>query len=195
MTFTVRTLADLSLGVVLALCALSGCKPTTTLAQPTRDGGLQLVGHRTDVEPLVTPARIDAWLEWQTRIRRELGPLSRDGGAGLRVRALAEARLMRDVKLDEAQVDAIEAVVSAVLAERDVARLSGAAALGEFTAGLSQLTEAQRTSVEAALKEASARAAGDGGLGALRVQFGDDAVQAVLEREAALRAVNDFPQP
>lgn len=128
----------------------------------------------------VTATSVDAWLTWQAGLRAL--PRS-DAGLDVRARARQEARLLADVGLSSADADAVEAVVSAVVAERNVAKISGAEALAHFKERLAQLAPEQRAKAEAALHDLS-----DGGaaaaLGELENTWGADAVSAVLAREA-----------
>ncbi|MFZ5439098.1 MAG: hypothetical protein ACOZQL_03775 [Myxococcota bacterium] len=133
-----------------------------------------------EAAPPVTAARLDAWLQWQRAVAQLSG---RDGGAlELRQRARLEAALLADAGLTEAQADAIEAVVAAVVAERSVARITGAEALQQFKAGLAQLAPEQRAKAEAALADLQSKAA-PGSLAPLEAQFGADVVRVVLDRE------------
>jgi hypothetical protein len=157
----------------LALAACTSAPPPVAI-----DAGV-LVATR-EVGPVVTEARLDAWLAWH----RALQALpARDGGAGeLRVRARVEAVLLADAGLTDAQADAIEAVVAAVVAERSVAKITGAEALTQFKAGLAQLAPEQRVKAEAALADLQAKSTA-GSLGPLEAQYGADAVRVVLSRE------------
>lgn len=138
-----------------------------------------------DAGPLVNEARLDAWLRWQQGLAG-LPPIGRgDGGEGaaLRLRARQEAALLADAGLTSDEADALEAVVAAVVAERNVARLTGAEALQQFKAGLAQLGDAQRQKAEQALADLQAKSQ-QGNLGAVEAQFGVEAVRVVLTREA-----------
>lgn len=156
-----------------------GCPPSSPSSAAVDAGAAT---HAVDAGPPVTAARLDAWLAWH----RALAALPvRDGGAGeLRQRARLEAALLADAGLTDAQADAIEAVVAAVVAERSVAKLTGAEALTQFKAGLQALAPEQRAKAEAALADLQARAAPQGALVAVEAQFGVDAVRVVLDREA-----------
>lgn len=136
-----------------------------------------------DAGPIVTQARLDAWLRWQQALAG-LPPLGRsDGGADLRQRARQEAVLLADAGLTSDQADALEAVVAAVVAERNVARLTGADALQQFRSGMKQLGGEQRLKAEAALADLQAKAT-QASLAAVEQQQGAEAVRVVLTREA-----------
>lgn len=166
----------------LLLClALAACASPQAVVPV--DAGV-LVATR-EVGPLVTEARVDAWLAWH----RALQALPRgDGGPGeLRARARVEAALLADAGLTDAQADAIEAVVAAVVTERTIAKITGAEALSQFKAGLAQLAPEQRVKAEAAivptsLPDLQAKST-SGSWAALEAQYGVDAVRVVLSRE------------
>jgi hypothetical protein len=166
----------------LGLCLLLlGCpKPPES---PAGDAGLA-IAELPDAGPVVTEARLAAWLQWQQALAA-LPPLGRpDGGGGeLRRRARQEAALLADAGLTSDQADAIEAVVAAVVAERNVAKLTGADALAQFRAGMKQLGEEQRARAEAALADLQAKST-QGSLTAVEEQHGAEAVRVVLTREA-----------
>jgi hypothetical protein len=148
------------------------------------DAGLAVL-EAPDAGPAVTEARLDAWLGWQKALA-QLPPLGRpDGGEGaeLRRRARAEAALLADAGLTSDQADAIEAVVAAVVAERNVAKLTGADALNQFKTGLAQLGPEQKAKAEAAMADLQAKSV-QGNLAPVEAQYGADAVRVVLTREA-----------
>ncbi len=136
-----------------------------------------------DAGPIVTQARLDAWLGWQ-RALAALPALTRDGGGPeLRRRARDEAVLLGAAGLTSDQADALEAVVAAVVAERSVAKLTGADALQQFKVGMQQLSVEQRVKAEAAMADLQAKTA-QGSLTGVEAQFGAEAVRTVLTREA-----------
>jgi hypothetical protein len=139
-----------------------------------------------DAGPFLTEARLAAWLGWQERVAA-LPVLTRpDGGSGpelLRIRARQEAVLLVDAGLSSDEADAIEGVVAAVVAERNVARITGAEALQQFRMGMAHLSLEQRLKAEAALADLQAKSA-QGSLAAVEAQYGADAVRVVLTREA-----------
>jgi hypothetical protein len=145
-----------------------------------------LVGGAVDAGPLVTEARLAAWLKWQAELAA-LPALSRaDGGPGpseLRARARQEAMLLVDAGLTNEQADAIEAVVAAVVAERNVARITGADALQQFKEGMAHLSVEQRVKAEAALAATQIKAT-QTSLKQVEEQHGVEAVRVVLTREA-----------
>ena len=167
--------------VAVAALLLCGCpKPPA----PVPDAGLELSCER-DAGPVVTEARLAAWLRWQQALAA-LPPLGRnEGGAGaeLRRRAREEAALLADAGLTSDEADELEAVVAAVVAERNVARLTGADALAQFRSGMKLLSVEQRVKAEAALAELQAKSA-QGSLVGVETQHGVEAVRVVLTREA-----------
>ena len=161
---------------------LLGC-PKPPAVEPV-DAGPPIV-EVIDAGPIVTEERLAAWLTWQQAVAG-LPALGRaDGGRGaeLRVRARQEAALLADAGLTSDQADAIEAVVAAVVAERNVAKLTGADALAQFRSGMKQLSAEQRVKAEAALADLQAKSA-QGALGPVEAQHGVEAVRVVLTREA-----------
>ncbi len=140
----------------------------------TEDAGLLQV--EADAGAPLTAGLLDAWLRWQAR-----GALL-DAGADVRVRAGEEARLLRSVGLTPADAERVEALVAAVVSERNLERISGAEALAQFRASLAQLSEAQRVKAGAALGAATVD--GGGGLPQATQAFGPEAVALVLAREA-----------
>ncbi|MFT3709786.1 MAG: hypothetical protein QM817_19325 [Archangium sp.] len=161
------------------LMLLAGCPKG---GSPTAvDGGIA-IAEAIDAGPLVTEARLAAWLEWQKAMSAlKVG----DAGRGdLKWRAKAELVLLADAGLSIQQVDALEAVIAAVVAERSVSKLTGAEALAKFKAGLAQMSPEQRAKAEAALTELQAKTPQQGSLAAVEAEFGPDAVRVVLAREA-----------
>jgi hypothetical protein len=148
------------------------------------DSGPAIV-EELDAGPMVTEARLDAWLRWQQAMAA-LPPLGRaDGGGGgeLRARARQEAALLADAGLTSDQADALEAVVAAVVAERNVAKLTGADALAQFRSGMKTLGPEQRAKAEAALADLQAKSV-QGSLGPVEAVYGAEAVRVVLTKEA-----------
>ncbi len=138
-----------------------------------------------DAGPLVTEARLAAWLAWQQAVAGlpALGRPDGGGGAELRLRARREAELLADAGLTSDEADAIEAVVAAVVAERNVAKLTGADALQQFRAGMKHLSVEQRVKAEAALADLQVKSS-QGSLVPVETQHGVEAVRVVLTREA-----------
>lgn len=163
---------------------LFGCPPSAPRATAADSG--TLVGGLVDAGPLVTEERLAAWLKWQAALAA-LPSLSRtDGGPGpteLRARARQEALLLTDAGLTNEQADAIEAVVAAVVAERNVARITGADALQQFKEGMAHLSVEQRVKAEAALAATQIKVP-QGSLKQVEEQHGAEAVRVVLTREA-----------
>lgn len=160
-----------------------GCSRAPGLVA-SADAGLVALAQ-VDAGPVVSLARLDAWLRWQQALAALPPPGRGDGGEGaaLRQRARQEAALLADAGLTSDEADALEAVVAAVVAERNVARLTGAEALQQFKAGLQQLGDEQRKKAEQALADLQARSQ-QGNLAAVEAQFGVEAVRVVLTREA-----------
>lgn len=165
------------LGITLFLL---GC-PKTALPEGGVDSGLAEV-EVVDAGPVVTEARLAAWLAWQQALVA-LPPAHADGGSDLRTRARQEAALLAKVGLTSDEADAIEAVVAAVVAERNVAKITGADALQQFRAGMQQLGDEQRLKAEAALADLQAKST-QGSLAAVEELHGVEAVRVVLTREA-----------
>lgn len=164
----------------LSLLLLGCAKPPATIGNGDAGPALAEV---VDAGPVVTEARLAAWLRWQQALAG-LPPVGRaDGGADLRQRARQEAALLAEAGLTSDQADAIEAVVAAVVAERNVARLTGADVLQQFRVGVAQLGEDQRIRAEAALADLQAKST-QGSLAPVEAQHGLEAVRVVLTREA-----------
>jgi hypothetical protein len=160
------------------LVLLLGCAPGA-VSGGGGDGGrvVVLVASRPDAG---LPGRIDSWLRWQAAV----AGLDRDGGqASALRRARAERALLDEARLTAADVEAVEGLVAAVVAERTVARLSGSQALDRFGAALDVLTPEQRARAQAALEATGPRSDG-GALPGLVERLGVEAVRAVLDREA-----------
>lgn len=137
-----------------------------------------------DAGPVVTEARLAAWLDWQKALAAlPVSDAGVDAGDVMRRRARVELTLLADAGLTIEQADALEAVIAAVVAERNVGKLSGADALAQFKAGLAQLSPEQRARAEKAISDLQAKAP-QGSLAAVEAQFGSDAVRVVLSREA-----------
>lgn len=141
------------------------------------------IAEVADAGQVVTEARLDAWLRWQQALAA-LPPIGRaDGGSELRARARQEAVLLEQAGLTSDEADAIEAVVAAVVAERNVAKLTGADALQQFRSGMKQLGGEQRLKAEAALADLQVKST-QGSLAPIEEQHGVEAVRVVLTREA-----------
>jgi hypothetical protein len=160
-----------------------GCSKAAGPTGPVDAGVVQV--EIVDAGPVVSEARLAAWLAWQQALAQlpPLGKADAGEGAELRRRARTEAALLADAGLTSDQADAIEAVVAAVVAERNVARLTGAEALNQFKTGLDQLGPEQRAKAEAALADLQARSV-QGNLATVESQYGVDAVRVVLTRES-----------
>lgn len=157
--------------------------PPSTAPSGTADAG-PAVGAVVDAGGVVTEARLAAWLSFQQAVSALPVVQRTDGGAGaeFRLRARQEAVLLVDAGLSSEQADAIEAVVAAVVAERNVASLTGADALQQFRAGMAHLSVEQRLKAEAALVDLQAKST-QGSLRAVETLHGVEAVRVVLTRE------------
>lgn len=132
-----------------------------------------------DAGPAVTEASVAAWLRWQQRVAE----FPRDAGWSSQRRAKEEAAALVDAGLTAAQLDEVEDVISAVVAERMVGQLTGGNALQGFSQGLQKLAPDQRQKAEAALADLAAKSP-SGSLAAVEARYGAEAVKAVLSREA-----------
>jgi hypothetical protein len=167
-----------SLHVFALALVLTGC-PRSEVVRAAPDASV--VGDAVlDAGAVVTEARLDAWLSWQRALAQ--APAF-DGGDALRRRARAELAALADAGLTVSQVDAIEAVVAAVVAERSVAKLTGADAVAQFKGALAELSAEQKAKAEAALAELQAKGA-QNSLAGVEAQYGVEAVRVVLTREA-----------
>lgn len=160
---------------------LLGCPPSAAPIGPVDSGPAVVAG--VDAGPVVTEARLAAWLGWQRALAALPSPSRLDGGLELRLRARQEALLLADAGLTSAQADTIEEVVAAVVAERNVARLTGADALQQFRMGMMHLSVEQRLKAEAALADLQVKSA-QGSLAQVETLHGVEAVRVVLTREA-----------
>ena len=158
---------------LLLFSALAACTKATPVA--LEDAGVVAIDAGSNAA-VVTAEKLDAWLRWQRAV------MTLDAGTEVRVRARDEARLLRDVGLAPADADLVEAVVAAVVSERNLEKISGAEAMAQFKERLEALAPEQRAKAEAALGEA--RAKGSAPLVQAETEFGADAVRIVLAREA-----------
>lgn len=160
------------------LLALTGCRAGGTVSTAADAAAVVVVdaGARSVAE------RVDAWLRYHAALHGD------DADAGLLVRARREVAARTWAGLSEAELDEVEELVAAVVSQRTLARLTGAEALREFERMTSALKPEQRQKVEAAFGDAKARA-GQSSLEPERAKFGDEAVSAVLAREAEITAV------
>lgn len=149
---------------------------TTTAESP--DAGITL-----------TVAKLDAWLTYHRQLR---ALVSDDGGAlDMKAKAKRERSLREDLQLSEPELDSIEELVGAVVAQRTISRLTGAEAVKEFDKVTLGLKAEQREKVEQALGDVRTRAQAVASLDAERAKFGADAVAMVLAREAEVTATWD----
>lgn len=168
-------------GCVLVL----GCQKNT--AAPALDAGPGVVEPTgaEDAGWTLTEAQLDAWLGWQKALLALPAPDKRDAGwtrDDVKRQARLEAQLRADAGLLGADVDRIEAVVAAVVTERNLAKLTGADALAQFKVALDELSVEQRAKAEQALADLKSRTAGS--LAGVEAQFGAESVRVVLSREA-----------
>lgn len=160
--------------VVFCACPKRDAAPVEVAATPAAlDAGARPIGEL-----------IDAWLAYHR-------DLARDADAGLD--AVARARRERSVRstagVSESEIDTVETLIGAVVTQRTIAKLTGAEALKEFERATGTLKPEQRQKVEAAFGEVKSRAAQSATLEAERATFGDDAVNAVLAKEAEVTAM------
>lgn len=133
----------------------------------------------------MTAEKLDAWL----RYHRALAAITADAGAlDASQLAVLERSERKKVQLSEAELDLLEDCVSAVVAQRTVAQLTGAQAVKEFEKATAGLKAEQRQKVEAAFGDVRLKAQQAASLDAERAKFGDAAVELVLAREAELGA-------
>lgn len=99
-----------------------------------------------------------------------------------------EAILLADAGLSSDQAEAIEALVAAVVAARNVGSLSGSGAMEQFRGGLPQMGPEQRARAEAALAELETNST-QRSMAALEARYGAEAVRVVLTREAEVTAI------
>ena len=140
-----------------------------------------------DAGVTLTAAKLDAWLSYHQQLR---ALVSDDGGAlDMKVKAKRERALREALQLSELELDSIEELVGAVVAQRTISRLTGAEAVKEFDKVTLGLKAEQREKVEQAFGDVRSRAQAVASLDAERAKFGDDAVTLVLAREAELTEV------
>lgn len=164
-----------------ALLVLSvGCTRASVSvgASPDASANLARPGE-VEVAWALTDDKLSAWLRWHALLRAS------DAGIDARGRALLERAALLDAGLREVDVDRIEDLVSAVVAERTVERLTGTAAMDQFKKALADLSPEQRAKAEATFAESSVKAAPHASAQAvLEARFGEAAVKLVLSREA-----------
>lgn len=173
---------------LLALCtaALLGCPERGPAAAPVPPVVAHVVA---DGGSGVTAAKLDAWLAYHKALSALAAP---DGGAlDAKGKAKAERELRSGLGLSEGELDHLETLIAAVVAQRTISRLTGAEAVREFERVTLSLKPEQRQKVEQAFGDVRTRAAQTASLDAERATFGDAAVSLVLAREAELTAVWD----
>lgn len=125
----------------------------------------------------LTPVKLEAWLSYHRQFA-----MKSDAGA------LARARRERSIRLDagltEADIDRIEDVVAAVVTSRNLSKLTGGDALREFEQATASLTPAQRAQAQKAMADLRTRAQQTASFELERAQFGAEAVNVVMAREA-----------
>lgn len=167
---------------LLAL-VLMGCPPRseepTTAASPPTSPGSPLQGT-----PTITAEKLDAWL----RYHQALAELSKDAGTNIKRLSVLERDSRQRAGLSEAELDSLEECISAVVAQRTIAKLTGAEAVRDFDKVTLGLKPEQRQKVEAAFGDVRAKAQHAASLEAERAKFGEEAVSVVLAREAEVTA-------
>ncbi|MBL8918090.1 MAG: hypothetical protein JNJ54_04445 [Myxococcaceae bacterium] len=171
--------------LVLSTAALLGCPERA----PTSSSAPVVVGQVAADGGGVTAARLDAWLAYHKALGALAAP---DGGAlDARAKAKAEREIRRGLGLTEGDLDQLETLIAAVVAQRTISRLTGAEAVREFERVTLSLKPEQRQKVEQAFGDVRTRAAQTASLDAERARFGEEAVSLVLAREAELTATWD----
>jgi hypothetical protein len=133
--------------------------------------------------PTITAEKLDAWL----RYHRVLAEQSKDAGTDIKRLSLLERDSRQRAGLSEAELELLEDCISAVVAQRTIAKLTGAEAVRDFDKVTVGLRAEQRQKVEAAFGDVRAKAQQAASLEAERAKFGE-AVTVVLAREAEVTA-------
>lgn len=148
-----------------------------------------IVLAEADAGVTLTGAKLDAWLAYHRQLR---ALVSDDGGSlDMKTKAKRERALREALQLSEPELDALEELVGAVVAQRTISRLTGAEAVKEFDKVTLGLKAEQREKVEQAFGDVRTRAQAVASLDAERAKFGVDAVAMVLAREAEVTATWD----
>lgn len=138
----------------------------------------------TDAGVGLSLVALDAWLSWRATLAKESG--GRDAGAGLeatRRRARREARALEEVGLSFEEVDQIEGLVAAAVAEWSEQRLGSEGLRRGVSRGLAELSVEQRARAEAALFDAPAVAPAPS---SLEARFGVETARSLNARRAEL---------
>lgn len=142
-----------------------------------------------DAGVTLTAAKLDAWLSYHRQLR---ALVSDDGGSlDMKAKAKRDRALREELQLSESELDSIEELVGAVVAQRTISRLTGAEAVKEFDKVTLGLKAEQREKVEQAFGDVRSRAQAVASLDAERAKFGAEAVSMVLAREAEVTATWD----
>ncbi len=165
--------------------ALAACP---TPSPKVLDAGSASVASSTaaDAGFTLTPQKLDAWLAYAAFVL-SFPPLGKgDGGLREEVqrRARLDERFRADAGLAEEDVDGIEELVGAVVAQRNISRITGAEALRELERATNELKEEPRAQAQKALAEIRAKSAPAAGLVEERARYGDENVRVLLTREA-----------
>lgn len=166
------------------LLLLSACPPRAQAPADASAAGED--AGQADGGWRLTPARLDAWLRYQSALNAQ-APERRDGGAlreEVRRRALLERGLRATHGLTQEDLDRLEELVGAVVARRALARISGVEAVRELERAAAGLKDAPRAQAEQALAELKERASQAERFSAERARFGDASVDVVLGRLA-----------
>lgn len=170
-----------TVGFVVVLAVVSiGCTRASVSASTSPDASANVAqAGEAEVAWVLTDDKLSAWLRWHALLR------AADAGVDARARALLERATLADAGLRASDVDRIEDLVSAVVAERTVERLTGTAAMEQFKKALAELSPEQRAKAEATFAETSAKAAPHASAqSVLEARFGEGPVKLVLSREA-----------
>jgi hypothetical protein len=143
----------------------------------TPDAGHRGVGILETVAgagaPLVTAEELESWLQWRNG--------RRDGGS----KGASLQHELRPFHLTASRVIFIEEVVSSVVNERAIEKMSGSQALEAFRGQLKDLPDDVRVKAEQSLNEAKSKATPSGWQN-LEKRYGKQTLQNVLEKEAAV---------
>ena len=133
--------------------ALAACPTPAPKRRSTRAARASLAAA-ADAGFTLTPQKLDAWLAYATFVL-SFPPLGKgDGGLREEVqrRARLDERFRADAGLAEEDVDGIEELVGAVVAQRNISRITGAEALKELERATNELKDEPRAQAQKALR-------------------------------------------